>query len=109
VRLARRLVLERAERLPDGHGGYVDDWVPLGTLWADIRPLGEREEFVAGRQRSVVRYRIVVRAAPVGAASRPKARQRFRDGVRAFRVLSVTEFGMERQYLRIVAEEGLRS
>ena len=49
VRLLRRLVLEAAERAADGSGGYAEEWRPLGTLWADVRPRGGREEFIAGR------------------------------------------------------------
>ena len=68
MRLLRRLVLETAERVADGSGGYGEDWVPLGVVWADVRPRGGREDFVAGRPRPRVKYRILVRAAPVGCA-----------------------------------------
>ena len=54
--------------MPDGSGGYAEDWVPLGTIWADVRPRGGREDFIAGRPRPRVKYRILVRAAPVGRA-----------------------------------------
>jgi head-tail adaptor len=107
VRLLRRLVLEAAERQADGSGGFVEDWAPLGVLWADVRPRGGREEFVAGRPWPRVKYRVLVRAAPVGAASRPSPGQRLRDGARVFRVLTVTESDRAGRYLEIVAEEGL--
>ena len=107
VRLIRRLVLETAERVADGSGGHGEDWVPLGVVWADVRPRGGREDFVAGRPRPRVRYRILVRAAPTGAPSRPKPQQRLRDGARVFRILTVTEGDPAGRYLEIVAEEGL--
>ena len=109
VRLLRRLVLEAAERVADGSGGYAEAWAPLGTLWADVRPRGGREEFVAGRPRPVVRYRILVRAAAPGAPSRPLPGQRLREGERVFRILTVTEAGPDGRHLEIVAEEGLVS
>jgi head-tail adaptor len=103
----RRLVLETAERVADGSGGYAEDWVPLGVVWADVRPRGGREDLVAGRPRPRVKYRILVRAAPVGATSRPRPQQRFRDGARVFRILTVTESDQWGRFLEVVAEEGL--
>ena len=107
VRRLRRLVLETVERVPDGSGGHSEDWAPLGVIWADIRPWGGREDFIAGRPRPRVKYRILVRAAPVGAASRPKSQQRLREGSRVFRILTVAERDPGGRYLEIVAEEGL--
>ncbi|HRO11729.1 head-tail adaptor protein [Amaricoccus sp.] len=107
VRLLRRLVLEAAERVADGSGGYGEDWVPLGVVWADVQPKGGREDFVAGRPQPRVKYRILVRAAPAGAPSRPRPQQRLRDGARVFRILTVTESDPGGRYLEIVAEEGL--
>ena len=107
VRLLRRLVLETAERVADGSGGYAEDWVPLGVVWADVRPRGGREDFVAGRPRPRVRYRVLVRAVPPEAPSRPRPGQRFRDGARVPRILTVTESDQWGRFLEIVAEEGL--
>lgn len=109
VRLRRRLVLEAVERAADGVGGYVEAWAPLGTLWADVRPRGGREEFVAGRPRPLVGYRILVRGAPAGAPSRPRPGQRLRDGEWVLRILTVTEADPAGRHLEIVAEEGLLS
>jgi head-tail adaptor len=107
VRLLRRLVLEAPEREADGSGGYAEAWRPLGTLWADVRPRGGREEFIAGRPRPRVKYRILVRNAPVEAPSRPRPQQRLRDGARVFRVLTVAESDATGRYLEVIAEEGL--
>ena len=71
VRLVRRLVLETPEMVPDGSGGFDVGWVPVGTLWADVTARTGREELVAGALRPRATYRILVRAAPVGSASRP--------------------------------------
>ena len=83
------------------------DWAPVGTLWADVRPRGGREEFIAGQPRPRVKYRVLVRAAPVGAPSRPRADQRFREGARVFNILTVAEHDFGGRYLEIVAEEGV--
>ena len=107
VRLLRRFVLETRESRPDGAGGFAVDWVPVGTLWADVRPRSGREEFVAGQPRPRVKYRVLVRAAPVGAPSRPRAYQRFREGARVFNILTVAEHDSGGRFLKIVAEEGV--
>lgn len=92
---------------PDGSGGYIAAWTPLGTLWADVAARSGRQDFVAGEVRPRVRFRILVRAAPVGATSRPHSDQRFRDGERVFNILTVAEGDPRGLYLEISAEEGV--
>lgn len=107
LRLSRRLVLEGRQNLPDGLGGYLVSWKHLGTLWADIAARTGREDFIAGQARPRVKFRILVRAAPVGAPSRPRPDQRFREGGRVFNILTVAEADPRGRYLEIVAEEGI--
>lgn len=104
-RLTRPLLLEEAQRVGDGAGGFRRVWVVLGTLWADVQPGTGRErsgEFVT---LSSLPFSIIVRAAVQGAPSRPKADQRFRDGTRLFRILAVTEDGPGGQFLVCHARE----
>lgn len=106
ARLSRRLTLEARETAPDGSGGYAVTWRPLGTLWADVAARTVREGFAGGQDRPRVRYRILVRDAPIGAPSRPRPDQRLRDGARVFDVLAVAESEI-RGYLEISAQEGV--
>lgn len=105
--LSRRLVLEATELLPDGSGGFSVAWAPLGTLWAEVSARSGREAFVGGQARPRIAYRIVVRGAPPGAASRPRADQRLREGERIFNILTVTEADARGRFLEILAEEGV--
>ena len=105
VKLNRKLVLQGVERMPDGAGGYTETWVELGTLWAEITARTGREAAGATVSLSSTGYRIVVRAAPFGAPSRPVAGHRFRDGVRMFRIESVAERGTCSRYLTCFCEE----
>lgn len=109
VRLSRRLTLETRDSAPDGSGGQTVTWRALGALWAEVTARAAGETDVAGRPVSRVRYRIVVRAAPVGAASRPRPDQRLREGARVFDILAVAERDPEGRYLELVAEEGFAS
>lgn len=105
VDLSRKLVLETAVRAADGAGGFAEDWVPLGVVWAQVKAGSGRERFGAGVTKSTVPYRIVVRAAPVGAPSRPSPDQRFRDGTRVFRILAVAEYDRDQAYLTCFTTE----
>lgn len=99
VVLNRHLVLEEAMRVPDGAGGYAEIWQPLGQLWAALKA-GSGKERVGGTLTvSAMPYRITVRSAPVGAASRPRPDQRFREGERVFRILAVADDERSRLYL----------
>lgn len=109
VRLSRRLTLEAREVAPDGSGGQAVSWRPLGELWAEVAVRTGREVFAGERPGSRVMYRILVRGAPVGAPSRPRAEQRLREGDRVFDILAVAEADPAGRYLEIVAEEGVAS
>ncbi len=56
-----------------------------------------------------MKYRILVRGAPPGSPSRPRAEQRFRDGSRVFDILTVVDQAPDGRFLEIQAEEGVLS
>ena len=103
--LNRALVLEGVERLSDGAGGYSETWTALGILWAAFRP-GTGSD-VPGEEQilGAVPYRIMVRGAPAGSTSRPKAGQRFREAGRLFPILAVTEADPAGRFLTCFARE----
>jgi len=105
VTLNRRLELEEANRVPDGAGGWQESWAALGVLWADVRARTGRDSGGEAVHLSATRYRIVVRAAPHGAPSRPRPGQRFRDGARVFAITAVAEHDGGARYLTCFAEE----
>jgi len=104
-RLNRKLVLEGAERAPDGAGGFTESWVALGDLWAEVTARTGRERAEAGVPVSSMSYRIVVRGAPEGAPSRLKPEQRSRDGTRVFTIQAVSERDPQGRYLICFATE----
>lgn len=103
--LDRKLVLESALPVADGAGGFSESWTALGTLWAAVEARAGRERGAAGGSVSVARYRITVRAVPVGMASRPRPGQRFRDGTRTFAIRAVSEADSAGRYLVCQTEE----
>lgn len=104
-RLNRQLVLEAPARVADGSGGYRESWSELGRLWAEVRARTGRERDGAGLALAQVSYRITVRAAPVGAPSRPMPQQRFREGDRIFRIEAVADRDVDGCYLTCFARE----
>jgi len=100
-KLARRLLLEGADRVADGAGGFAESWAALGHLWAEVLPRTGREAADVARMG----YRITVRAAGRDAPSRPRPGQRFRDGARLFRIEAVAERDPEGRYLICYASE----
>lgn len=104
-RLTRMLTLEAPERTEDGSGGHVTNWVALGTLFAEVKPGGGRQAAGLAAPLSRLSCRIIVRAAPEGAPSRPVAGQRFREGERIFRIDAVSAFDRAAHYLSCHAVE----
>ncbi len=103
--LNRKLVLEAPVRVPDGAGGYTENWQSLGELWADVRSRSGGERAEAGVPVSSVSYRIVVRGAAYGTAARPMPDQRFREGARLFVIKAVAEQDPQGRYLTCFADE----
>lgn len=103
--LRRRMVLETPDRVPDGAGGFVEGWQPLGEVWTEVTPMPGRE--VAGGLASLSqsRLRIVLRAAPEGSTMRPRPDQRLREGARIFTILAVSESDPAGRYLTCLTRE----
>lgn len=104
-RLNRHLSLEARVDTADGAGGFDENWIHLGALWAQMVPRTGRATARKTLSVSQVDYRITLRAAPVGHGQRPVAGQRFREGSRLFRILSVTEADAAGRYLECIARE----
>lgn len=107
--LDRRLILEDAVRVADGSGGYTDTWSPLGELWALVTPRSGNERGIEGATLSGQAYRVTVRAAAYGAPSRPRPDQRFRDGTRIYKILSVADNDDKGRYLTCAVIEEVAS
>jgi len=103
--LNRKLLLEAPQKTPDGAGGYTISWAPLGTLFGALIAQSGREAAGFATPLSRVPYKIIVRAAPIGAASRPQAGQRLRDGVRIFAIVAMAEYDPGGRYLTCHAQE----
>ncbi len=105
VTLSRKLVLERPQAAPDGAGGFARRWEALGMVWAAVHARSGRERDGGEISLSSARYRITLRASPVGTEQRPTPECRFRDGDRVFTIEAVTEADPRGRYLICHATE----
>lgn len=103
--LNRKLTLEAPQQVPDGAGGFQETWMPLGIIWAAVEARTGRETAGNLLTISTVSYRIIVRAAPQGAPSRPMPDQRFVDGSRVFRIQAVADRDPDGRFLTCFASE----
>lgn len=103
--LSRRLVLEESVRTSDGAGGAITAWAPKGELWAEVTPQAPREALSVGGPTQRLPLRILLRGAPHGAPSRPRAGQRLREGTRVYLVDSVAEADALGRFLLCLAHE----
>ncbi|MGR3371160.1 head-tail adaptor protein [Pseudooceanicola nanhaiensis] len=107
-RLNRKLVLEAPVRVADGAGGFVETWVALGEVWAEVIARSGRVHDGGGLPLARTSYKVTVRSAPVGSDARPLPQQRFREGARVFRIETVADRDLAGAYLTcFVREEAL--
>lgn len=105
VHLNRKLTLEAEVKTADGAGGFTVDWVAQGQIWADVRLRSGRDRTNRIGRVSEADYRIIIRATPVGSASRPVPGQRFAEGARTFLIEAVGDDHRTGNYLSCFARE----
>jgi head-tail adaptor len=103
--LTRLLTLESRTPVPDGGGGVVEQWTPLGAHWAEVLPSRAVERTLAGVTAAAVTHRIILRWVPFGAPARPGPHQRLRDGARVYEIVGVTEADARNAWLAAWAKE----
>jgi len=98
-RLNRTMVLETPVRTQDGAGGHTTTWTAKGSLFAEVKPgMGRqvRGEIAALSRRTI---RVIIRAAAIGASSRPVPGDRFREGSVIYRIDAVAAYDRGAHYL----------
>ena len=84
----------------DGAGGVVRSYQSVATLWAEVTPISAARAIEAERAGARVTHRIGIRF-----ADDITTRHRFRDGDRAFRIVSLRDRDGRKRFLSIEAEE----
>jgi head-tail adaptor len=105
VNLGRPLILETKSGAADGAGGFENNWVEMGTMWADFTGERGRGRETSLNDTSVVTSKIIVRSAQVGSSMRPHSGQRFREGSRIYMIEAVNEYDTQGLYLACWVKE----
>lgn len=98
--LRHRLTLEELQRVADEGGGFVETWVAVAELSADLRPIGGGENFEADRLAGRVTHEVTLR---YRAGVQPA--MRFRKGARLFHILTVIDVEERKRWLKCLCEE----
>ncbi|MFT6772466.1 MAG: SPP1 family predicted phage head-tail adaptor [Paracoccaceae bacterium] len=99
-RLDRRVTLRRATAAPDAFNEPVQTWADLATVWAEARPISDRERIAAAQIAATVTHRFTIRWADGLADLSPRDRLIFE--AREFDISAVKEIG-RRDGLEITA------
>lgn len=57
-KMDQRIELQRLDRIPDGGGGYSEEWATYAEVWAEVLPLSGRERYQAQQTAASANYRI---------------------------------------------------
>lgn len=98
--MRHRVLIEAAQRTPDGAGGAATSWTPVASVWAELRDGGGREDAPAGRLegRRTVTARIRWRDGIVPA-------MRLRAGGRILGIRAALDEDGRRRFLTLLCEE----
>ena len=100
-RLRHRLTLETPDDGPDGAGGFVRVWNPLGQVWAAIEPLSANAAVIADQRVGALTHRVTLRH-----RSDLTLNHRFRLGDRLFTLRVMRDREEDGRFLEcLVAEE----
>lgn len=62
--LRQLMILQRAQDMPDGSGGFARNWLTVAEIWAAIEDIAVRPDFEAGRHTTQSTHRITIRWRP---------------------------------------------
>ena len=98
--LRRRLTLEAASDTPDGAGGAIRAWVPVGSVFARVEPRRRRESVEDGRAVGVVTHCVTIRR-----RDDVDGRVRFVGDGATYRVVAVEDADPQRRFQDCWCEE----
>jgi SPP1 family predicted phage head-tail adaptor len=60
-KLRHRIIIQSLQKVDDGGGGYTEDWVNIGNVWASVQPLQGRELFQAQQVQAELSHKVRIR------------------------------------------------
>ena len=76
-RLRHRITIQQNTPTRDAHGGEVDSWGAVTTVWAEISPLNGKEYFTAKQETAEITHKVRLRYNNALSGITPKMRVLF--------------------------------
>ncbi|HSQ97991.1 MAG TPA: phage head closure protein [Rickettsiales bacterium] len=99
-RLNKRIVIQEKSNTSDGFGGYEESWSDLKTLWAEIKPISNFDDFEANQIGERISYIITIRY-----YDSLTTQHRIKYGDRIFNIIGIINPLENNQTMQIEAEE----
>lgn len=99
--LNKRISISGKSKTKSSYGGYVEDWVEIAMVWANIKPLRGRELFQAKQVQAEIETKITIRY-----RTGIKSDMRVTYGDRTFQIVAPPiNVDEKNQYLEILCKE----
>jgi len=98
--LRTELALAQMTPVPDGAGGFGQNWTEIATLFAKLEPVAARDRFGADQALEEVTHRVTIRHRPDVASG-----MRLKRGPRTFLILTVHDPDETGRYLVLRTSE----
>lgn len=100
--LRERVALQVLSMADDGHGGQIEEWLPVMPLWARVLPTGGREVLEGGALVGISAWRVTIRHRP-----RLGVQHRFVWRGMELNIRSIADPDGKRQWLTAYCEAGV--
>lgn len=101
-RLNRRIEIQKKSNTEDGFGGFIEEWVKLMNVWAEIKPTTIFENFEANGTSEKITHIITLRY-----FSDLKTDNRIKYNNRIFNIKGIINLLEENKILQVEAEESI--
>lgn len=99
-RLNKRITIQSKTKTSDGLGGYSEIWSNLKTLWAEIKPISNSNNFETNQIEEKITHIITVRY-----YNSLTTQHRIKYGDRIFNIIGIINPLENNQTMEITAEE----
>ena len=102
--LRQRIKFQSLTRASDGQGGWTESWADVMTVWAQVKPVSQKERYFSQQIQPTTTHKITIRW--VGGLT-PEMRVVFES--RIFQIHGLIREDEKRFFMFIEAEEGVGS
>jgi len=98
--LRHRISLQELVSIPDGMGGFSEEWQDVATVWASVEPLRGQERYLAQQTLQEVTHKVTMRY-----REGVSTRMRIFFGGRLFTIKAILDPEERHKWLEILCSE----